>query len=443
MTYPSTSSDWLKRLIGFDTLSHKSNLALIDDVRAFLLTLGLSPVVLANKTGDKANLLVSVYNDNDSHRRGGIVLSGHSDVVPTANQAWSQNPFCAWERDGKIYGRGACDMKGFVACCLNFLPQAVAKAKQNKLNHPLHLAISFDEEIGCLGVPLLLDYFKKSLIAPTYCIVGEPTQMQAVVAHKGICVYECCVYGRAVHSSLAPTGVNAIGYAAKMIEFIGELAKQLTKKAQDTAFDVPFSTLSVGQIQGGTAVNIVADSCSFVFEQRHLPNTNPDGVIDKICAYAGQLTKQMQAVAPECGIEIKQQVSVPALACDDKQIRLLALIEQAKANNKNIKADHQISTLAQALSFDTISANDTVPTNDTVSAKTVSVKTISAKTSAIAHKTAQKVAYATEGGHFYQAGITTVICGPGSISQAHKADEFIEIDELCRCDDFLQGLFWD
>lgn len=399
MTYPNNSSDWLQRLIGFDTISHNSNLALIDDIHAFLLTLGLSPMIVPNAVGDKANLWVSIYNHSPAKAKqsGGIVLSGHSDVVPVANQAWSQNPFCAWISDGKIYGRGACDMKGFLACVLNFLPEAVGLAKENKLTHPLHLAVSFDEEVGCLGVPLLLAKLKTWGAVPDYCIVGEPTQLQAVVAHKGISVYECTIQGKSTHSSLTPVGVNAISYGAKMIEFITNVAEEAKDGVQDTAFDVPFTTLSVGQIQGGTAVNIVPDSCSFVFEQRHLPNSDPDVIIQKIFAYAEKLSQTMQKIAPECGIYLTKKVAVPALPCHDKQAELLTLIAKAK-------------------------------TQDNASANPPKIST-------------QKVAYATEGGHFYQADIPTVICGPGRINEAHKADEFIAISELERCDRMLARLF--
>lgn len=386
MTYPTTSTDWLVRLIGFDTTSVYSNLALIDDVVNFVKRLGLVPVLTYNDDKSKANLFASVFNANDKQKQGGIVLSGHSDVVPVAGQAWSNNPFQAWLSDGKVFGRGACDMKGFIACCLAFLPQAVALARQNQLKTPLHLAISFDEEIGCLGAPLILKDLQARNLTPDYCIVGEPTLMQVVTAHKGISVYTCRVHGKSVHSSLTPQGVNAISYASKMIAFIDNLADELQNDSQDDGFNVPFSTLSVGTIQGGTATNIVPNLCEFTFEHRNLPTVNPNTALAKIHAHAKTLSLRMQQTDPNTGIDICQDEDVPAMSDTDSQA-------------------------LQALALGLL-GGDTA-----------------------------KVAYATEGGQFSQAGIPTIICGPGSIEQAHKADEFVAISELDKCDDFLHKLF--
>lgn len=388
MTYPANSVGWLQRLIGFDTTSTLSNLALIDDVAKFVESLGLVPILTHNNEQTKANLFTTIYNANDptQGKQGGIVLSGHSDVVPVAGQDWSCNPFVAWIEDGRVYGRGACDMKGFIACCLNFLPQAVALAKKNQLKTPLHLAISFDEEIGCFGAPLILDDLKKRGITPDYCIVGEPTLMQVVTAHKGISVYTCKVHGKSVHSSLTPKGVNAISYAAKMIDFIDNLANDMKIGEQDNEFDVPFSTLSVGTIVGGTATNIVPNLCEFTFECRNLPTTNPRLALSKIYAHADSLSQMMKKTAPNTGITITQDEDVPAMSdTDSKALQELAL---------------------------GLLGGDTA-----------------------------KVAYATEGGQFSQAGIATIICGPGSIEQAHKADEFVAISELDKCDRFLVQLF--
>lgn len=290
--YPTTSTDWLIRLINYDTVSSRSNLELIDDVQAFLQSFGLSTVLTKNDDATKANLFATIYNKDDTTqgKTGGIVLSGHTDVVPTDGQAWTHNPFDGYVKDGKVYGRGACDMKGFIACVLAFIPRATALAKDNQLKTPLHIALSFDEEIGCLGAPLILEDLRQRGIAPEYCIVGEPTLMQVVTAHKGISVYTCSVHGKSVHSSLTPGGVNAISYAAHMINYIDELAQSLKFEPVDTAFNVPFGTLSVGTIEGGIATNIVPNLCQFSFEYRNLPFNDPKKVTAKIYEYADTLT---------------------------------------------------------------------------------------------------------------------------------------------------------
>ncbi len=385
--YPTTSTDWLIRLINHDTTSHLSNLALIKDVEAFVQSLGLTAILTTNDEQTKANLFVSVHNadDDTQGKTDGIVLSGHTDVVPTQGQAWSHDPFDAWIDNDNVYGRGACDMKGFIACCLAFLPQAVDLAKQNALATPLHLALSFDEEIGCLGAPLILADLKQRGIYPKFCIVGEPTLMQVVSAHKGINVYTCRVHGKSVHSSLTPQGVNAISYASRMIDFIDNLAISI-QNDRDDSFNVPFGTLSVGTIQGGIATNIIPNLCEFTFEYRNLPFANPANILAQIQAHADTLSQRMQQIDPKTGVEIIQTEDVPAL--DDKD-------------------SDELQKLAQALLGGDVS----------------------------------KVAYATEGGQFSQAGIPTIICGPGSIEQAHKADEYVAQSQLKRCDDFLKALF--
>lgn len=386
--YPNNSYDWLIRLINHNTISSLSNLALINEVADFVQSLGLMPTLTVNQSQDKANLFVSVYNANDPSlgKRGGIILSGHTDVVPVANQAWTHDPFDAYIKNGKLFGRGACDMKGFIACCLAFLPKAVELAACSQLKTTLHLALSFDEEIGCLGAPLMLADLAARGIWADYCIVGEPTLMQVVSAHKGISVYTCRVHGKSVHSSLTPQGVNAISYAARLIGYIDELGENLKDELNDTAFNVPYGTLSVGTIAGGTATNIIPNLCEFTFEYRNLPFANPKTTLAKIHAKAHELSQQMQKTDPKTGIDIIQDEDVPAM--DDKD-------------------SGELQKLALALLGGDVS----------------------------------KVAYATEGGQFSQAGIPTIICGPGSIEQAHKADEYIALSELDKCDAFLRQLF--
>lgn len=390
--YPTQSIDWLTRLIGFDTVSRHSNLALIEDVKAYCEQLGLSVDLTFNEAKNKANLFVTVpAGANADDVNHGLVLSGHTDVVPVDGQDWTSEPFTATIRGDKLYGRGACDMKGFIACALTMLPQAVKLSNAGQLRRPLHLALSFDEEIGCLGAPLILADLKARGITPDYCIVGEPTNMAMVVAHKGIAVYRCRVHGKSVHSSLIAQGVNAISYASRLVGYVDTLAEELSTRNGaledgDEIFTVPYSTLSVGTIHGGTATNIVPNLCEFTFDYRNLPHMTQDDVLEPIQAKIAELNAQMQARAPETGIELMQEESVPAMTDNDSA---------------------ELQSLIAALTGD---------------------------------DERHKVAYATEGGQFTNAGIPTIICGPGSIEQAHKADEYVELNEIVRCDGFLQKL---
>ncbi len=387
-SYPNQSIDWLKRLIAFDTVSRHSNLALIKDVQSYCEQLNLKVDLTFNDEKNKANLFVTVpAGKNADIVDAGLVLSGHTDVVPVDGQDWTSNPFKAEIRGDKLYGRGSCDMKGFIACAVNLLPRAAQLSKAGQLRRPLHLALSFDEEVGCLGAPLILADLVKRGIQPDYCIVGEPTLMNMVVAHKGIAVYRCRVHGKSAHSSLTHQGVNAISYASKMIGYVDSLADEFTgREDNDNLFDVPFSTLSVGTIQGGTATNIVPNLCEFTFDYRNLPHMTQDDILAPIQAKVAELNAQMQARAPETGIELQQLESVPAMT-----------------DNTN----NELQQLVAALTQD---------------------------------DKRHKVAYATEGGQFTDAGIPTIICGPGSIEQAHKADEYVALSEIERCDKFLQKL---
>ena len=386
--YPEQSLDWLTRLIAFDTVSRHSNLALIEDVKAYCEQLGLKVDLTFNEAKTKANLFATVPAGEDADQiNNGLVLSGHTDVVPVDGQDWTSDPFTATIRGDKLYGRGACDMKGFIACSLTMLPQAVQLSNNGQLRRPLHLALSFDEEVGCLGAPLILADLKARGITPDYCIVGEPTNMAMVVAHKGIAVYRCRVHGKSAHSSLIAQGVNAISYASKLVGYVDTLAEELSARDDnDALFTVPYSTLSVGTIHGGTATNIVPNLCEFTFDYRNLPHMTQDDILAPIQAKVAELNAQMQARAPETGIELMQEESVPAMTDNDSA---------------------ELQSLIAALTGD---------------------------------DERHKVAYATEGGQFTNAGIPTIICGPGSIEQAHKADEYVELIEIERCDGFLQKL---
>ena len=390
--YPKNSIDWLTRLIAFDTVSRHSNLALIKDVQSYCEQLGLTVDLTFNDAKNKANLFVTIPAGDNANKSAdvvnyGLVLSGHTDVVPVDGQDWTSEPFNATIRGTKLYGRGACDMKGFIACALKLLPEAVELSNSGQLRRPLHLALSFDEEVGCLGAPLILADLKARGITPDYCIVGEPTNMAMVVAHKGIAVYRCRVHGKSAHSSLTASGVNAISYASRLIGYVDTLAEEISyRDDNDALFDVPYSTLSVGTIQGGTATNIVPNLCEFTFDYRNLPHMTQQDILAPIQEKVAELTAQMQARAPETGIELMQEESVPAMT-DNESAELQALIAALTGDNKR-----------------------------------------------------HKVAYATEGGQFTNSGIPTIICGPGSIEQAHKADEYVELSEIDRCDSFLQRL---
>ena len=386
--YPKNSIDWLTRLIAFDTVSRHSNLVLIEDVQSYCEQLGLTVDLTFNDAKNKANLFVTVpAGENADKVNNGLVLSGHTDVVPVDGQNWTSEPFNATIRGTKLFGRGACDMKGFIACALKLLPKAVELSNSGQLRRPLHLALSFDEEVGCLGAPLILADLKARGITPDYCIVGEPTNMAMVVAHKGIAVYRCRVHGKSAHSSLTAQGVNAISYASRLVGYVDELADELSQRLDnDALFDVPYSTLSVGTIQGGTATNIVPNLCEFTFDYRNLPHMTQQDILAPIQAKVAELSAQMQSRAPETGIELMQEESVPAMT-DNDSAELQALIAALTGDDKR-----------------------------------------------------HKVAYATEGGQFTNAGIPTIICGPGSIEQAHKADEYVELSEIERCDSFLQHL---
>ena len=373
----------LSRLIAFDTTSRHSNLALIHDCADYLESLGLKPWLSHNADQSKANLFATIAAA-DGSTEGGLILSGHTDVVPTDGQAWQSDPYRADIREGRLYGRGSADMKGFIAAVLAAAPAMV----QAELKRPLHIALSYDEEIGCLGAPVMIAELQKRGLTPEHCIVGEPTSMRMVVAHKGIHTFRCAVHGKAAHSSLTPQGVNAIEYAAKLIVFINELAGRLKARYDtDPDYDVPFSTLSVNTIAGGIAANIVPQLCEFEFDYRNLPHMSPADITAPIEAHIREvLQPQMQAVDAACRIDMRHGENVPAMP-------------EAEA----------------ALLHDLI-------------------------TQLVQDSSRLKVAYATEGGQFQQAGIATVICGPGNIEQAHKADEFVELAQLARCDAFLHKL---
>ena len=375
-----TSRTLLERLVAFDTTSRESNLALIDFVWRYLTDLGISCELIHNAGRSKANL----YARLGPAGSGGVLLSGHSDVVPVDGQNWSVPPFALSERDGKLYGRGTADMKGFIACMLAAVPHFLAQP----LAQPLHLAISYDEEVGCLGVRTLLDVLASRPEKPDLCLIGEPTELQPVLGHKGKLAVRCEVQGAACHSAYAPQGVNAIQYAAKLIHRLTTIGEVLAApERQDTRFDPPFTTVQIGLIQGGRALNIVPAECTFDFEVRTLPQDDAQQVAEELEHYAQrELLPQMRAVNSDTEIRFYPLSSYPGLytAAQSAAAQLLAHLTGSEA-------------------FST-------------------------------------VAFGTEGGLFHQAGIPSVICGPGSMAQGHKPDEFITIEQLDACDAMLRRL---
>lgn len=369
MSTYSIVRETLAQLIAFDTTSRLSNLALIDWLEAQLTPLGADCRRIPNAEGSKANLWVRIGPDVP----GGLVLSGHTDVVPVDGQDWASDPFKLTERDGLLYGRGTCDMKGFVALCLAFAPDF---ARLN-LNKPVHFAFSYDEEVGCQGAPDMIAHIVAHGARPDAVWVGEPSLWQTVSGHKGIMVTEVEVHGHEAHSSLPHLGLSANAIAVDLMAVLRQIETDLTTSGPDTsAFDPPFPTLSIGEMRGGTAHNILARHCHFGFDLRCPPGFDPDQILAPFFAAVEQADREMKARFPTCGVEIHRISNVPPLAPDP---------------------DNAAEILVRALTGD---------------------------------NALRAVAYATEAGQFHQAGLPAVICGPGSIDQAHKPNEFIDPDQL-------------
>ena len=370
----------IERLIGFDTTSRGSNLGLIEWARDYLKAYGIESRLTYDATGKKANLFATVQKG----AKPGIVLSGHTDVVPVDGQNWASDPFKATLKGDRIYGRGACDMKSYLAVILAMAPRFAAA----NLKAPIHFALSYDEEVGCIGARGLLEDLARNDIRPAGAIIGEPTGMQPVIAHKGKRAYQCCVRGKEAHSALTPQGVNAIEYAARIISYIRHMAERMQAcEPRDYGFDVPFTTLQTGVISGGTAGNIVPRECVFQFEFRYLPGADPDALEREIKNYAERvILPEMQRSDPDTGISIDTKSDNPGLSMSETD---------------------EITRLAQALSRNPSTA---------------------------------KVAYLTEGGLFQRAGIPAIICGPGSIAQAHKPDEYVALAQVALCESFMERL---
>lgn len=373
--------EWIRDLVSIDTVSRNPNLAMIEMVRERLRSLGIESTLTRSKRDGWANLLATIPS-HEGCRSGGVVLSGHTDVVPVDGQHWTSDPFCPELRDGRLYGRGTCDMKGFIGTVLALVPAMLSA----KLQRPIHIALSFDEEVGCLGAPLMIADMRERGIDPDACIVGEPTSMRPVVGHKGINTFRCCVRGVAAHSSLTPSGVNAIEYAARLICHIRDVAERFRRAGPfDDAYDVPFSTAQTSTIRGGNAINTVPAECDFEFEFRNLALVDPSSIFREIEEYARtSLIPEMQSRNSAASIEFVPIASSPGLEAAEEAA---------------------ITQLTRALT---------------------------------GRHDKRKVAYGTEAGLFSQAGIPSIVCGPGDIQQAHRADEYVSLEQLSACEVFLR-----
>ncbi len=369
----------LERLIAFPTVSRDSNLALIEFLRAELADAGIESRLVPSATGDKANLYAVI----GPAEVPGVMLSGHSDVVPVEGQAWSSDPFTLVEKDGHFIGRGTADMKGFIAAAVACAQQATRRP----LKRPLHLAFSYDEEVGCLGVRRLIEMLQGLAVRPAFCIIGEPTSLGVAIGHKGKLFARATCHGRECHSSLAPEGLNAIHLAAELVTAMAGLQAELTAGARDEAYDVPFSTLHVGLIRGGEALNIVPNRATLDFEIRHLPEDPPEALMARLAAIGEAIAAKHRDRFPEARIDFEETNSYPALATP---------------------ADAEVVAFVKSL------------------------------TGANSHR---KIAFGTEGGLFQQRlGLPTVVCGPGSIQQAHKPDEWLAVEQLAQCEAMLGRL---
>jgi acetylornithine deacetylase len=374
------SAQILDRLISFPTVSRDSNLALIEYVRGFLASCGVRAKLYGDETGRKANLY-AVVGPRD---RGGVLLSGHTDVVPVDGQRWTSDPFRLAERGGRLYARGAADMKGFIACAL----RAAQLATERELRIPLQLALSYDEEIGCVGVHSLIDDMATWDHRPQFCIVGEPTLLRPAVGHKGKTALAATCRGHAAHSASPGRGVNAIYMATELINKIRARQSGIAAgAARDDAYEVPYTTLHVGVVRGGTVLNIVPSQCDLEFEIRNLPQDDASQIVAGMRADAAAIASSVERDDGGVGIELEVTNGYPPLDTPANS-EVVALVAALTGQHERIK-----------------------------------------------------VGFGSEGGLFSERlGVPTVVCGPGSIDQAHKPDEYIDRDQLSRCDAMMDAL---
>ena len=373
----------IRTLVGYDTTSRESNLELIHWVRDYLAGHGLASRLTYDDARRKANLFATLPAQDGNATTGGIVLSGHSDVVPVDDQPWDTAPFTATVVGDRLYGRGVTDMKSFSAIALARMPELARRG----VKRPLHIALSYDEEVGCIGVRRLIADLAAQEIRPASCIIGEPSGMQVVIAHKGKRSYRCRVRGHEAHSALTPHGVNAVQVASEIVTFLARMGRQFRDRGPfDAAFEVPYTTVHTGVIRGGTALNIVPRDCRFDFEFRHLPSEDPQVLFSEVKRFAATLLPEMHAVDPATFIEFDPLSATPGF-------------EGQHAN--------AIAELGRRLS---------------------------------ARTDIGKVSFGSEAALFHAAGVATIICGPGHIAQAHQPNEWVELSQLALCEAFMRRL---
>jgi len=374
-----SATQMLARLVAFPTVSSESNLPLIDFVRDYLASWGVASTLVFNDEGTKANLFATV----GPMAAGGVVLSGHTDVVPALESGWVNSPWQLTERSGRLHGRGSCDMKGFVALALAAVPDMLAA----DLKSPIHIALSYDEEIGCLGAPLLVGRMAESIPQPRAVFVGEPTRMNIVRGHKGMCAFEVRIRGHAVHSSRVDKGVSAVMTGARLVNWLHEVMEENRARPSSDGFEPPYTTLHCGIFNGGTAGNIVAEDCRFIVDIRAIPREDPLDFRDRFVEFARtHIEPAMHDVHPDTGIDVIYLSSIPGL-----------------------KPEHDGTAEALARKLTGLASSDVV-------------------------------AYGTEAGIFQQAGWSTVVIGPGDIAQAHLANEYIEVEQMVEGERFLRRL---
>lgn len=379
MTDISKQLEWISRLVAFDTTSSRSNLALIEDVEAYLAELGVETFRVENDDKTKSNLYAIV----GPRVEGGVVLSGHTDVVPVEGQDWSTDPWTVTEKNDRLYGRGVADMKSFSAIGLSLVPEMLEAG----LKRPLIFALSYDEEIGCLGAPSMIAEIADKVPAPAAVIVGEPTNMNVINGHKGIGSFRVTVKGYTTHSSQTDRGVSAVEAAARLIAKISDMRAARAKSAEpDCPFDPPYSTMTVNVVRGGTQLNIMAGEAVFDWDLRIVPGDSREDIIEEFTDFAKGVEAEMRAKSSACRISIEEMTNAPPLAP---------------------LADNPAADLVKAIS---------------------------------GRNSTDVVAYAAEAGQFQEAGFSTVICGPGSIDQAHQPDEYITIEQVEAGTVFLQRL---
>ena len=373
----------IERLVAFPTVSRDSNLALLDWVRDYLAQYGIASRYTFNDERTKANLWATLPAQDGNTTTGGVVLSGHTDVVPVDGQAWDTDPFRATPRGDRVYGRGVTDMKSFSAIGLAIVPELLRRG----LSRPVHFALSYDEEVGCIGVRRLLAELQGSGSAPLGVIVGEPTGMELVLAHKGKMSWRARVRGFEAHSSLTPRGVNAVQIACEIVAYIAGRAREFRDRgARDQAYDVPYTTAHVGVIHGGTALNIVPRDCWFDFELRHLPQDDPEAFVADVERFARTFLADMHAVSPDTSVAFDHISTLPGMDTRDGSA---------------------IAGLAHACN---------------------------------GHADVGKVSFGSEASLFQGIGIEAVICGPGHIEQAHQPNEWVTVDQLALCEAFMRRL---